>query len=84
MQLGYVEDLVSAFKELFEQLVRHNSGSALIHDHAGQVLDRNTKGRQGVLFAVAPSAKQAYESIEGNAAACRACNKKLNGMPTLS
>ena len=35
MQLVYVEGLVSAFKELFEQLVRRSSDSALMHDHAG-------------------------------------------------
>ena len=35
MQLVYVEGLVSAFKEAFEEFVRRNSGSALMHDHAG-------------------------------------------------
>lgn len=43
MQLAYVKRLASAFKELFEQSVRRSSGPALMHDHAGQPLDGNTK-----------------------------------------
>ena len=35
MQLAYVEGWVSVFKEMFEQFVRRNSGSAPMHDHAG-------------------------------------------------
>ena len=35
MQLAYVEGFVSVTKEMFERFVRRNSGSALMHVHAG-------------------------------------------------
>ena len=43
MQLAHIKGLVSAFRHLFKQSVRRISGPALMHDHAGQPLDGNTK-----------------------------------------
>ena len=43
MQRVYVEGFALAVKEVFDQFVRRNSGSALVHDHAGSSLKGSTK-----------------------------------------